>query len=457
MHKKEVEMLSGSVMKGLVVIAIPIMLMNVLQMLFNIADMTILKIYDTNGGYSVGAVGVCSTLISLITGLMIGTAVGVNVVVAKYIGKGDQDGVDKTIGSSIIFALIGGCVLVIIGACFAEVFLKLINCPESLLESAALYFRMYFYGVPLLLLYNFFSAILRAAGDSKSPMICLTIGGLVKVALTFLFVGVFSWEIIGVALSTIFSWAISAGLMGILLFFNKGAVKLNFKKLKIYGKQLKEFLLIGVPTGMQQALYSIANVIITAAVNGFGADATTGISIANQFDGIMYYIVLAPSLAVMPYVSQNVGAMNIKRVKETILKGTLFTFIIGSIFGALSAIFSTQLSSIMSDNPAVIAYSRQKMVIISSTYFICGINDVLGAALKGLGRPLIPMVCTLIFLCALRFLWVYLIFPLYKSLTFLYLVWPIGWILSILILIFFLIPTIKKNERIINQQKTTLI
>ena len=138
-------MLSGSVMKGLVVIAIPVMVMNVLQILFNIADMTILKIYDTDGGYSVGAVGVCSTLITLITGLMIGTAVGVNIVVAKYIGKGDNDGVDKTIGSAIIFALIGGAVLVLIGVCFAEVFLRLISCPESLLKSAALYFRMYFY------------------------------------------------------------------------------------------------------------------------------------------------------------------------------------------------------------------------------------------------------------------------------------------------------------------------
>ncbi|MBQ9486125.1 MAG: MATE family efflux transporter, partial [Clostridia bacterium] len=429
MRKKEVDMLSGSVMKGLIAISIPIMVMNVLTSLFSIFDMTILNYYDTAGGYSVGAVGASAMLIALITGLMIGISAGVNVVVARYIGKNDREGVDRTIGSSIIFALIGGVVLLVIGVFFAETFLRWTNCPEGLMSQAVLYFRMYFLGAPILMLLYFLPAILRAFGDSKRPMVYLTIGGIVKIAFTFLFVGVFDMSIVGVGLSTIISWIVSTALTGIGMIKKGGAVKLNFTKIRLYGKQLKEILAVGVPTGFQQAFYSIANVIISATVNTFGADATTGISIANQFDGLLYQIAVAPSLAVMPYVSQNVGACNIKRASESILKGVILSVAFGATVGTLSAVFSAQLSSIMSNNSVVIAYSQQKMVIISSTYFICGINDILGAALKGMGRPVVPMVFTLIYLGALRFVWVYLIFPLYRNLTFLYLVWPVGWTL----------------------------
>lgn len=444
---KEVDMLSGSVIKGLFVIAIPIMIMNVLQSLFNIIDMSILKIYDTDGGYSVGSVGASSTLISLITGLLIGVSAGANVVIARYIGKGDKDGIEKAIGTSIVFAFLGGIALLIIGVVFANQFLIFVNCPTSLLSGAVLYFRLYFLGVPILMLYNFFASILRASGDSKRPMIYLTIGGAIKVSLTLLFVCVLGMQIVGVALATIISWAFSASMAGITLIRDGGIVKINFKKLKIYSQQLREILRIGIPTGLQQALYSIANVIISSTVNSFGPDATTGISIANQFDGIMYQISVAPSLAVMPYVSQNVGAGNMKRAKESIWKGMLITVGLGGVLGALSAIFSAQLSSIMSSNPEVIKYSQQKMILVSSTYFLSGINEITGAALKGMGKPFVPMISTMVFMCAIRFPWVYLVFPLFKNLTFLYTIWPIGWIISIFFTTAFLIPTSKKLQR----------
>ncbi len=450
MRNKEVNMLSGSIMKGLFAIAMPIMIMNVLQNVFNIIDMTILKMFDTDGGYSVGAVGASGTLISLITGLLTGIAAGANVIIARYIGKGDKEGIDKAVGTSVVFSVIGGLALMVIGVAFAKVFLKLSNCPDKLLSSATLYFRLYFLGSPILMIYNFIAAILRSSGDSKRPMIYLTIGGVLKVIFTFLFVGVFKMQITGVALATILSWAASAVLGARALIVDGGIVKVNFSKLKIYKQQLLEILKIGIPTGMQQALYSIANVIITATVNSFGPDATTGISIANQFDGILYQVAVSPSLAVMPYVSQNVGAGNIKRAKSAILKGMFITIGMGAFFGALSAIFSTQLSSIMSSNPKVIEFSKQKMIIVSSTYFICGINEIMGAALKGMGRPIVPMVCTMIFMCAIRFPWVYFVFPLLPSLTFLYLIWPIGWVLSILTLLIFYFPTasklMKKNQ-----------
>ena len=447
MLKKEVNMLSGSIVKGLLAICVPVMIMNVLQSMFNIVDMTVLKMYDTDNGYSVGAVGTSGTLISLITGLVIGCASGSNVVVARYIGKGDQEQIDRAIGTSILLSIVAGILLLIIGVSFAEVFLTWVNCPKELMSGASLYFRLYFIGTPIMMVYNFCAALLRSTGDSKRPMLYSITGGVVKLLCTLLFVGVLKWQIVGVALATIVSWTVMATLGFVALVKNDSVVKIKFNKIKFYAEELKEILYIGIPAGLQQALYSIANVLITATVNTFGKDATTGISIANQFDGILYQISTAPALAVMPYVSQNVGAGNMKRATESVWKGMLITTILGASLGSLSAIFSAELSSIMSSNPAVIAYSQQKMIIVSSTYFISGINEILGAAMRGLRKPIVATVCTLIFMCVFRFIWVWFIWPLVPNLTFLYLVWPIGWTSSIITLLFFYFPTVNNLKR----------
>lgn len=461
-NKKEVNMLSGSIMKGIMAIAIPIMIMNVLQSLFNIIDMSILKIYDTDGGYSVGAVGACGTLFSFITGLAIGIAAGANVVIARNIGKGDKESVSRAVGTALVFSLISGVVLLIIGVSFAEFFLGLVNCPTKFFDKAVLYFRLYFLGMPFFTFYNFAAAVLRASGDSRRPMIYLTIGGVVKVALTFLLVGIFKMQIVGVSIATMSTWVITSILDARALIRNGGTVAIDFKKLKIYGTQLKEMLIIGIPTGLQQALYSIANLVIVGAVNTYGIDeitranASTGVSIANNFDGILYQIAIAPSLAVMPYVSQNVGAKNMKRAKEAVKKGMILTVILGGGLGALSAIFSAQLASIMAANSEIIKFAQQKMIIVSSTYFITGINEILGAGLKGMRKPIIPMISTMIFMCAIRFPWVWFVYPLVNTLTFLYTIWPIGWTLSIILLTSFYIPTTRKLEKEFEKEKQEL-
>ena len=278
-------------------------------------------------------------------------------------------------------------------------------------------------------------------------MVFLTVGGIVKVLLSYLFISVYSMGVVGVALATIASWVVMTGLSVSATLFTNSIIKLKLRHVRFYKKELMEILKIGVPAGLQKGLYSIANVIISATVNTFGAQATTGISIANQFDAILYQISCATSFAVMPYVSQNVGAKNIKRAMGAVWKGILITVALGASFGALSAIFSEQLSSIMSSDPVVIAYSRQKMILISSTYFICGINEIFGAALRGMGKPVAATTATLIFMCILRFVWVYLVFPLCPNLTFLYLVWPLGWTLSSVTLLFTFVPTAKKLKK----------
>ncbi len=442
MKKGTTDMLSGSIFKGLLSMSIPIMIMNIAQTLFNIMDMTALKWFSDDK--AVGAVGACGTLITLFTSLLIGISAGANVVVAKRIGSGNKSLANKAVMTSILLSLVGGFILMAVGVVFAEKFLIMTNCPDKLLKAATLYFKMYFYGIPILMLYNFCAAILRATGDTKRPMYYLLFGGVIKIIFTVIFVSLFNMTVEGVALSTIISNFVSCSLALRRLTKSKDTVCVDFKKLKFSVRELKEILFIGVPAGLQSSLYSLANVVITTAVNGFGPDATTGIAIANQFDGILYQISYAPSLAVIPYVAQNIGAKNIKRVKQVVWKAIIITTLFGGTFGAFSAIFSGQLSAIMSSTPAVISFSRQKMIIISSTYFICGINEVMCGVLRGMGKPILPTIATLIYMCILRFIWVYLIFPLFPNLTFLYLVWPIGWILSIITLFIAYLPAISK-------------
>ena len=442
MRSKNIDMLSGSVTKSLLSLTAPIMTMNVMQTMFSVIDMTVLG--NLVNDSAVGAVGACSTLITLCTGLFIGSSVGANVIVARHIGEGDRQRTKQAIGTSLAFSLVGGLLLLVIGVSCAEIFLRLTNCPESMLPDAVTYFRIYFLGAPIALLYNFSAAILRAAGDTKRPMYFLLLGGMLKVVLNIFCITVLKLTVAGVAIATIASNAIAGGLCIYTIFTNKDKLSVKIRDIRIHFTELRKILFIGIPTGLQQALYSFANVIITTTVNSFGSDATTGVAIANQFDGILYQIAVAPSLAVTPYVSQNIGAGNLKRVKEAIGKGVMITVMFGATFGSLSAIFSGQLSSIMSDSPAVIRFSQQKMMLISSTYFICGINELMGGVLKGMGKPIIPTITTLIFMCAIRFVWVYMIFPLFPNLTFLYLIWPIGWILSICTLLIAYLKSMKK-------------
>ena len=448
---KNVDMLHGSIFKGLLAMTIPIMLMNVMQTLFNVIDMTVLGQFVSDT--AVGAVGACGTLIGLCTSLLIGISTGANVVIAKHVGRRDKDNTEKAVGCAILFSIIGGIVLSVIGVCFAETFLKWTNCPEKLLSMATTYFRIYFLGVPIILFYTFCGAILRSVGDTKRLLVYSILGGTTKVFLNLFCVLVLKTNVEGVAIATIASNTLSGTLCFIAIAKHKDLIRLNHKKIKIYGSELKQMLHIGIPTGLQTALYSFANTVIVSAVNGLGPDATTGLSIANQFDGILYQVIHSPSLAVIPFVAQNLGAKNINRVKETIWKGSIITVIFGATLGALSAIFSAQLSSIMSSTPEVIAYSQQKMIIVSSTYFICGINEVFSGSLRGLGRPLVPTVTTLIFMCFLRVFWVQFIFPLNRTLTLLYLVWPVGWILCMIIAIIVIIPTFNKFRNQFNEKR----
>ena len=438
MRKNSVNMLSGSITKTLLIISFPVMIQSLMMSLFNVIDMTVLKTFDA-GGVAVGAVGVCGTLISLITGLLIGVSSGANVTVARAIGEGDRDKAERAVGSSMAIALTGGLVLLLVGVIFARTFLQWTNCPEELLDQATLYFQLYFVGVPITIVYTFAVAILRSAGDSRRPMYISLLAGAIKVGCTFLFVGVFRMSVAGVAVATIISWGVTMVLGLRALIKNDSIIQLKLSRIRFYKRETMDVLRIGVPDGLQRGMWAVANVVIGATVNSFGTAATTGVSIAGNFDNILYNLAMAPSIAVMPYVSQNIGAGNVKRAEKAVGRGIWISVILAGSLGVLMAIFSKELAS------ETIAYAQQRMDLLFSTYFICGIYAVLGCALRSMGRPNLATVATFLFMCVLRFVWVYVVFPLCpNNLTFLYLVWPIGWILSIAMFLCYYFPTVKK-------------
>jgi len=265
-------------------------------------------------------------------------------------------------------------------------------------------------------------------------MCILIVGGICKLIFTVAFLKFSKLAVESVAVATIATDMLTCTLSLTTLLKNKDALNISFKNIVFDIKELKQILFNGIPSGVQSLLYAFANVIIATTVNSFGPDATTGIAIANLYDGIIYQVAYAPSLAVIPFVSQNMGAGNLKRIRKTIISGIFITIIFCGSLGFLSAFFSRELSYLMTSSEAVVEYSRQKMILVSGTYFICGINEVLGGTLKGMGKPIPPAVTSLVFLCLLRFIWVYFIFPVIPNMTFLYTVWPVGWGLSIITL-----------------------
>ena len=334
LKKRDVNMLEGSIVKGLLAIAIPIMVMNVLSSLFNLIDTRMLKTFE--GELAAGAVSASGSLITFISNLVVGVATGANVAVAKHIGRKEIKDAEKAAGTAIAFALAASVTLLVIGVTFAESFLDMMNCKQSLKDlGAVMYFRLYFAGIPMLLLYNFCTAIMRSTGNSRRIMVIAIVSGVVKVGVTYLFVGVLGLGVLGASLANFVAWAVYLG-MGLWTLMGKNTtVRVRLKNIRFDKNELKPILRVGIPSALQMGMYSIANVMISSTVNAVGAQATTGVGIANIYDGVLYNICHATSLAVLPYVSKNIGAGNVKRAAKSVWRGALVTICIGAFFGSL--------------------------------------------------------------------------------------------------------------------------
>lgn len=425
---------------------IPIMVMNVMTTLFNTIDMIVLRVYSNDN--AVGAVGACGMLITLCTSLLIGASVGANVIVANRIGAGDRKRTECAVTTSLIISIVGSFVLLVIGAVFSETFLRWINCPVELLPQAAKYLKIYFYSLPFYMFYTFCASILRAMGDAKRPMHFMLLGGVIKVAFTVLFVACFNLGVEGVAYASIIAHLVESSLSFFVLYRSKEYFCINLKKIKFDVEAFKGIFHIGITAGISSSIFAFMNLLISSTVNSFGKDATTGIAIASQFDAILYQICHSPALAVTPYISQNVGANNIKRVKQTVVRGVMIAGAVGVGFGAVLMALSKPLVMAMSSSEAVIAFALQKLIITSPTYCICGIQDLFAGVLRGLGKPNIPTFVVLMCVCPLRLIWVLVLFPMVSNITFLYAVCSAEWVLtSITMLIIYLVTVARVQAR----------
>lgn len=434
MKRSRINMVEGPLLSGIITYTIPIILTGLLQLLFNAADLVVVGRY--RGSISVAAVSATGAITNLIVNLFIGLSVGAGVAIAHGIGGKQDDDVHRTVHTAIPTALVGGLVLTIIGVVFAEDLLTLMKTPEDVLPLSTIYMQIYFGGITFSLLYNFCASILRAAGDTKSPLLFLSIAGVVNVGLNLFFVVVLEMNVEGVALATTISQAISATLSVIALMRRKDACRLRLSKLRFYKNQLGKIIRIGLPAGIQSSLFSISNVLIQSSINSFNdAILMSGNGAAANIEGFVYVALNGFHQTTVNYVGQNTGAHRFDRVKKVFLTNLACTCILGIVAGGLVYLFGKELLGIyITDSKLAIQYGVVRFSYVCITYFLCGLMDVSTGALRGLGVSIIPMFISILGVCGLRITWIYTAFqlPQFHSPEGLYITYPLSWAITFL-------------------------
>lgn len=424
----EMDMCNGPLLGKIIMFAVPLMLSGILQLLFNAADIVVAGRFA--GNEALAAVGSTGSLINLLINVFIGLSIGTNVLVAQYYGaKRDKD-VSETIHTAILTSLICGTVLIVIGISLAKIMLIWMGTPDDVLDQATLYMRIYFVGMPVMMLYNFGSAVLRAVGDTRRPLYFLLLAGAVNVVLNLFFVIVFGMGVAGVAVATVISQAISAILVLRCLMKSEGCLRVHWKSLKIHKHKLLRMIRIGVPAGMQGAIFSISNVLIQSSINSFGSLTMAGNTAASNIEGFVYNAMNAFHQTALSFTSQNLGGGKPERIKRVALLCQVLVFAVGFVMGMGAYLLGNQLLHIYSTDAQVISFGLQRMRIICTTYFFCGMMDTMVGALRGLGYSIMPMIVSLMGSCVLRIVWVFTIFAWNPTLFVLYLSYPISWVLT---------------------------
>lgn len=448
--KKSIDMCHGPIFKKIIIYTLPIIFTGVLQLLFNAADLIIVGRF--RGSDSVAAVGATGAIINLIINLFIGLSVGISVSVAQGIGAGRDDDVSKTVHTAVPAAVVSGIFLTFVGVLGSEFFLKLMGTPENILKLSATYMQIYFCGITASLIYNFGSAILRAAGDTISPLIFLVISGVVNVVLNVFFVTVFSMNVEGVALATAISQTISAVLVIVALMRRNDACRLSLKMLRFHKQQLKRIIRIGLPAGIQGSLFSISNVLIQSSVNSFGSVVMSGNAAAQNIEGFVYITMNSFHQTAVNFTGQNYGAGRIDRIKRILVISLCSVFAVGLILGTAAVIFSESLLSVyITDSAAAIGYGVTRLEFICLTYFLCGIMDVMTGMMRGIGSSFAPMIITILGVCGMRIGWIYTVFriPRYHSIVSLYLSYPVSWAITFLVELTVFIVILKKRQKML--------
>ncbi len=450
--KYNVDMCNGPLLKKIIMFALPLMLSGFLQLFFNAADMVVAGRFA--GSNALGAVGCTSSLIHLIVNLFMGVSTGVNVILARCIGAGDKKNASEVSHTAIATSIIFGVLVAAIGIIISRPALELMDSPPEVIDDAVKYMRIYFIGAPMLLMYNFGSALLRASGDTKRPLYYLTFAGVINVLANIWFVVGFKMGVSGVALATVISETISAILVLRCVIKTNECYKIYIKKLKVHKDKFKNILKVGLPAGIQSALFSISNVLIQSSVNSLGAAAVAGSAATGNLEGFAYTAMNSFHHTAMAFTGQNSGAKKFDRVKKIFVQCGLLVIAVGAVMSGLLLFFGRTLLGIyIPDNPAAVELGLVRNTIIFTTYYICGFNEVIVGVLRGIGASIMPTLNSVFAICVMRIAWIATAFQVKSTMFVLFLSYPISWSLAIImqmIVYFLAMKKIKKTNCIVN-------
>lgn len=430
--KYQIDMCSGSILKKMLLFAVPLMCSSILQLLFNAADIIVVGRYA--GDNSLAAVGSNTSLINLLTNLFIGLSIGANVLVARFFGAKQERELKDTVHTAMTISIISGIILTIVGVVGARQILIWMKSPEEVLELATLYLRIYFMGMTATMVYNFGSAILRAVGDTKRPLYFLLFAGVINVVLNLIFVIVLKMDVAGVALATVISQCISASLVLVCLMKEQSGIRLELMNLRVNSKILLKILQIGLPAGFQGVIFAIANVTIQSSINSFGAIEVAGNSAASNVEGFVYMAMNAFYQSAISFTSQNIGAGKYERINKILITAQICVLAVGLLMGNGAVFFAEELLGFYSKNPEVIAAGTERLRYICSLYALCGMMDVMVGMLRGLGYSVMPMIVSLLGACALRLVWLATLFQMeqFHTVQMIYITYPVSWTITLL-------------------------
>ena len=430
-HKRlKVDMLSGSLIKNILLFSVPLMLTGILQLLYNSADMIVVGQFAESG--SIGAVGSTSPIINLVVNTFMSMSVGSTVIVAKYYGAGDVKGIERAVHTSIAVAAICGVAVAIAGFFCSHAILAAVGSPSDIIDRSEIYMKIFFLGSPFNLIYNFGSAILRAVGDTKRPLYFLAISGLINVALNLVLVTVFHLGVAGVAIATVVSQLASSIMVLACLMRLDSAIKLRIKKLHIHKREVLQIARIGIPAGIQSALFSFSNVLIQSSVNSFGSQVVEGNATGSSLDCFVYISMNSVSQAAISFVSQNYGARQTKRIPKIMSRCIMVVIGASAVIGGLIYMLKDPLIGIYLNNPSgqTVDTINLRLQIWLLTYFGCGMQEVLAGTMRGLNYSVTPMIMSLLGACVFRVIWIYTVFAVFPTMLCLYISYPISWALT---------------------------
>ncbi len=433
--KTEIDMLNGPLAGPMLRFALPLVLGSLLQLLYNAADVIVVGRFA--GSESLAAVGSTGAVSNLMITLLIGLSLGAGVTVAQRRGAGDLEGVRRAVHTLILISLAGGAVFGCAGFFAALPVLRLMNTPDDVIGLAALYMKVIFLGVPVNMLYNFSASILRAIGDTRRPLVYLSVSGLVNVALNLLLVIVFRMGVLGVALATLTSQALSALMTVAYLARTNACVRISRRYLRFDLPSLRMILRIGIPAGLQSAMFSFANTLIQSTVNTFGSVTVAGCAAAANVEGFVYVCQNSFAVTVTNFMGQNVGARKFERAGKVLRTGMLMGAVAGFGVGTAAALSGGTLLRLYTSDAAAVAMGREKLIVEGLTYGLCALMDCYSGALRGMGCSALPMVISLTGSCLLRIVWLNTVFPLAPQIMTVFAAYPVSWGVTTLVYVFF--------------------